>query len=231
VPYQPMVEALRQRLEEENAPEDLLDDLWLAELSRLLPELRVRYPDLPAPTQDELTARVRLFEAVARLLDALGQRGPLVLLLDDLHWIDGASLDLVRYLGRYWKGHSTRILLLGTVRREELELHPQVAAELSVLGRDLPVKQVVLQTLSQAETRQLVQALVGKGAPGTRSEGERATSLVALGDVLFARTGGHPLYLLETLKLLREREWPWTWLGPSRRSDTGTSCYHPRCAR
>ena len=49
LPYQPLVEALRQRLEEENAPEDLLEDLWLAELSRLLPELRVRYPDLPAP--------------------------------------------------------------------------------------------------------------------------------------------------------------------------------------
>ena len=51
LPYQPLVEALRPRLEEENAPEDLLDDLWLAELSRILPELRVRYPDLPAPTE------------------------------------------------------------------------------------------------------------------------------------------------------------------------------------
>src|SRR5207248_760634 len=38
LPYQPLVEAVRQRLEEENAPEDLLDDLWLAELSRLVPE-------------------------------------------------------------------------------------------------------------------------------------------------------------------------------------------------
>src|SRR3989449_1508191 len=70
LPYQPLVEAVRPRLEEENAPEDLLDDLWLAELSRLLPELRVRYPDLPAPTRDELVARARLFEAVARLADA-----------------------------------------------------------------------------------------------------------------------------------------------------------------
>src|SRR5216684_1420029 len=57
LPYQPLVEALRPRLEAENAPEDLLDDLWLAELSRLLPELRVRYPDLPTPTEDELAAR------------------------------------------------------------------------------------------------------------------------------------------------------------------------------
>ena|SRR5215469_7369498 len=57
---------------------DLLEDPWLA-------ELRVRYPELPAPTEDELSGKLRLFEAVARLLDALGQRAPLVLLLDDLH--------------------------------------------------------------------------------------------------------------------------------------------------
>src|SRR5207302_6503281 len=73
LPYQPLVQALRPRLEEENAPEDLLDDLWLAELSRILPELRVRYPDLPAPTEDELTAKGRLFEAVARLFDVLAR--------------------------------------------------------------------------------------------------------------------------------------------------------------
>jgi DNA-binding SARP family transcriptional activator len=217
LPYQPLVEALRPRLEEENAPEDLLDDLWLVELSRLLPELRVRYPDLPAPTEDELTAKIRLFEAVARLVDTLAQRGPLVLLLDDLHWVDVASLDLVRYLGRYWKGHGTRMLLLGTVRREGLELHPQLAAQLADLGRDLPVTQVTLQTLSLAETIHLVQAIVGEGAhgtarsstagPGASSTSASETLLVELGDFLFAHTGGQPLYLLETLKLLRERQW------------------------
>jgi DNA-binding SARP family transcriptional activator len=207
LPYQPLVEALRPRLEEENAPEDLLEDLWLAELVRILPELRVRYPDLPAPTEDELTAKLRLFEAVARLLDALAHRAPLALLLDDLHWVDGASLDLLRYLGRYWKGHGTRVMLLGTVRRDELELHPQLATQLADLGRDLPVKQVVLQPLSQAESLQLVQAIVGEGAPDTRSEGEREAPLVGLGDFLFAHTGGQPLYLLETLKLFRERQW------------------------
>ena len=223
LPYQPLVEALRVRLEAENAPEDLLDDLWLAELSRLLPELRVRYPDLPAPTQDELAARLRLFEAVARLLDALAQRAPLVLFLEDLHWIDRASLDLVRYLGHSWIKHGSRVLLLGTVRSDQLEPRSQLAAELSDLGRDLPVSQVSLQALSQAETLQLVQAIAGEGAHSTNSGGERRehatalpsasgaspapeTKLSALGDFLFAQTGGQPLYLLETLKLLRERE-------------------------
>ena len=67
LPYQPLVEALRSRIEQENAPDDLLSDPWLAELSRLLPELRDRYPDLAAPGGDETAARIRLFEAVVRL--------------------------------------------------------------------------------------------------------------------------------------------------------------------
>ncbi len=223
LPYQSLVEALRPRLEEENAPEDLLEDLWLAELSRLLPELQLRYPDLPAPTQDELTAKLRLCEAVARLLDALAKRAPLVLLLDDLHWADGASLDLVRYLAHSWKDHGSRVLLLGTVRRDQLELNPPLLAQLLDLRRDLPITQITLQPLSQEETLQLLEAIVGEGELGRRNGGERRelgsrrqaapaaspaskTPVVALGDFLFAQTGGQPLYLLETLKLLQERE-------------------------
>ena len=226
LPYQPLVEALRPRLEEENAPEDLLDDLWLAELARLLPELRVRYPDLPAPIEDGLTAKMRLFEAVVRLVDALAKRTPLVLLLDDLHWADGASLDLLRYLGRDWMRHGSRVLLLGTVRRDQLELNPKLSAQVADLGRDLPVSQVTLQPLSQAETFQLIQAIIVEGEHGARNGEElrervtaqlapagawpapvQETPLVALGDFLFAHTGGQPLYLLETLKLFRNREW------------------------
>src|SRR5438034_8392825 len=173
LPYQLLVDALRPRLEAENAPEDLLDDLWLAELSRILPELRVRYPDLPAPTEDELTAKMRLFEAVARLFDALARRAPLVLLLDDLHWGDEASLDLLRYLGHYWKGHSNRVLLLGTVRREGLEPRSQLSVQLADLGRDLPVSQVALQKLSQPETLQLIEAIIGEEEYSTKSVGEQ----------------------------------------------------------
>jgi hypothetical protein len=216
LPYQPLVEALRPRLEEENSPKDLLEDLWLAELSRLLPELRVRYPDLPSPTQDEPVARLRLFEAVARLLDSLAKRAPLVLLLDDLHWVDEASLDLVRYLGHSWKDHGRRVLLLGTVSCNGHGLNPPLSARLYDLRRDLPITQVTLQPLSQEETLQLLEAIVGEVhevitaevAPGRiRSTPGRGAKILALGNWLFAHTGGQPLYLLETLKLFREREW------------------------
>ncbi len=175
----------------------------------------MRYPDLPAPTQDELSGKLRLFEAVERLLSALAQRAPVVLLLDDLHWIDGASLDLLRYLGHAWKGQGSRVLLLGTVRGEGLELNPELAAQLLDLGRDLPLTRLPLPPLGQTETFELLEALAGEhhhdtARPSTQENGpapERKTALVALGDFLFAQTRGQPLYLLETLKLLRERHW------------------------
>ncbi|HLH63185.1 MAG TPA: AAA family ATPase [Ktedonobacteraceae bacterium] len=226
LPYQPLVEAIQGRLEEENAPEDLLDDLWLAELTRLLPDLRVRYPDLPRPGEDSFTTTIRLFDAVARLFDALAQRAPLVLMLDDLHWADVASLDLLRYLAHYWKKHATPALLLGTVRSEELALNSHLAAQFANLGRDLPLIQVTLQRLSQTETLQFLEAIIGQEETGTnRTEEQRERDLMRpvsseaggqsawkrqqsrLSNFLFDLTEGQPFYLLETLKLLRERQW------------------------
>src|SRR5207253_6249302 len=138
-------------------------------------------------------------EAVGRLLDTLAQRAPLVLLLEDLHWADRASLDLLRYLGHSWKEHGSRVLLLATVRHEGLELNPQLSAQLADLSRDLPLNQVSLPPLSKPETLHLVQAIIGEGTHGTRSEGERREPgaapspererpLVGLGEVLFAQT-------------------------------------------
>src|SRR5579875_1192744 len=212
LPYQPLVEALRGRLEEGNELKDLLEDPWLAELTRLLPELRLRYPDLPPPTEDELSGKLQLFESVARLLQAQAQRAPLLLLLDDLHWADSASLDLLRYLRHSWKEHRTPVLLLTTVRQEEVEFTPQLAAELADLGRDLPLSQLPLPPLNQTETLELLATLTAEEESSLASSSSDGASsamqspLLALGHVLFARMGGQPLYLLETLKLLHERQ-------------------------
>src|SRR5260221_2432816 len=147
--------------------------------------------------------------------------------------MDEASLDLLRYLGHSWIKQSSRVLWLCTVRSEELAPGSQLAAELATLARDLPVSKVVLQQLSQAETRQLLEPIVGEGAQRTWSEERRQhgparpapaeagaspaqwseTPLSALGNFLFAHTEGQPLYLLETLKLLRERQWLMPRLG------------------
>src|SRR5258706_3964888 len=94
LPYQPLVEAMRSRLEGEQDLHALLSNVWLAELARLLPELRERVPDLPPPLSiGEAEARNRLFEAAARLGHALAERAPVVLFIDDAQLSDAASLD------------------------------------------------------------------------------------------------------------------------------------------
>jgi DNA-binding SARP family transcriptional activator len=103
LPYGPLIEAIRPRIERERAPDDLLEDVWLSELSRLLPELKERYPDLPTPTSGAgETAKGALFEALARMVGALASRAPVVLFLDDLQWADAATVEVLDYAGRRW---------------------------------------------------------------------------------------------------------------------------------
>ena len=78
LPYQPVVEAIHKALEAENAPEDLLDDTWLVELSRLLPEDAGVYPDLDLPEKRDPAMKSRLFEAIARLTLAVADRQPIL---------------------------------------------------------------------------------------------------------------------------------------------------------
>lgn len=122
LPYRPVVEALRLRIERENAPDDLLSDTWLTELARLLPELSDRYPDLRAGAADTSVARDRLFEAVTRLGQVLAARTPLVVFIDDVQRADVGSLDLLHYLVRCFAESQTPAFLLLTLRVEERDV-------------------------------------------------------------------------------------------------------------
>ncbi|MDQ3965346.1 MAG: AAA family ATPase, partial [Actinomycetota bacterium] len=204
LPYGVLIDALRPRLERERAPDDLLEDVWLSELSRILPELRDRYPDLPHPTSDEAEARTRLFEAITRLIMALAGRSPVVLFLDDLHWASRASLDVLQYAGRRWTEEGARVLLVLGLRTEATEALPVPAGWVSELGHALPVRCLALDPLAASDTLNLVRALT-EGTPG-RGDGERISSdLERFGQWLFEETGGHPLFLAETIKALSER--------------------------
>ncbi len=212
LPYQPVVEVLRQRLGRITDLSEVLSDTWLAELSRLLPELNDRNPDLPAPLKlDEAEARTRLFEAVARFGQALADRAPVVIFLDDLQWADAASLDVLRYLAGRWGDEGVSMLILFTARTEDLNRPianappdtPILSHWLTSLGHNLPLTRLSLNPLTLTDTQQLVWSMEvgdpGSGAPFLPPE------LEAFCQHLFSETKGHPFFIIETLQSLSER--------------------------
>ena len=212
IPYGVLVDALRPRIERERAPDDLLEDAWLSELGRLLPELRERYPDLPRPAiGEEAEASARLFEAITRLVAALaGLSGdePVVFFADDLHWASRASLDVLKYAGRRWTEEGVRVLLVLGLRPESTDSVPSPVRWLSELGRELVVRRLDLGSLDAGDTLDLLRVLSGGEPDAGDPELER------FGEWLFAETGGQPLFLAETIKDLSERGLLESRLGP-----------------
>src|SRR5258707_1876144 len=220
LPYQSLIDVLRHRLEQEHAPDDLLSDVWLAELSRLLPELRDRYPDLPVPSTDEALGHSRLFEATARLVQVWAARRPLVLLLDDMQWADTATLDLLLYLARSLAEQPAPVLLLLNLRTGGDPFPDAQSTWVMALKRTrIPLTALVLSAFTKEETQRFVQALAWAEQPrevgntsstgGCPENGEASTfrdALVPFANWLYFRTRGQPLYLVETLKELLARE-------------------------
>ena len=127
LPFQPLVDALRLRLEHENSLQDLLDEVWLSPLSKLLPELRQTLSELVpgsfgSASPGSRVSQAQLFEPLVQYTLALAKQAPLVLFVDDLQWADSATLDLLQYAIRRWQDNTARVLLLVSLRSEAL--HP-----------------------------------------------------------------------------------------------------------
>ncbi len=218
--YQPILDPLRVRLGQELDLRQLLSDPWLAELSRLLPELRERYPDLPPPTVDEAFDSSRFFEALTRLGQAYAARAPLLIFVDDLQWTDKATLDLFQYLGRQWTTRSTPVMLLLSRRVETRSMDLWLVEWLAYLKRDVPLTLLELGPLSAKDILQIAQSVSGEdGGPQAGQREQPAlrptsaslqaptsgTSIERFGTWLFAETQGQPFFVRATLEALLER--------------------------
>lgn len=196
VPYRGVISVLRPRLERERAPDDLLEDVWLSELGRILPELQERYPDLPPPTADEAAAGSRLFEAVVRLFEALARRRQVTLFMDDLHWADAAALNRLRYVIRRLAEDGSPVLVVLAMREEEMDRAVDLWGWLSGLERVMPVRRLELGCLNVDDTLRVLLSVIG----GEREDPAR--ELEEFGRRLHDETGGQPFYLLETIRAL-----------------------------
>ena len=181
--YAPVVEWLRAH------PVHGLDDVWLTELARLLPEVLAERPDLPQPAPlTEDWQRLRLFKALAYAL--LKGHSPLLLYIDDLQWCDRDTLDWLRYLlqSHLEAGARAQLLVVGTLRVEEIERRHPVESLLNNVRHTGQVTEVELGPLTEQATLALAQHVSGKSLDP------------ALAPLLYQGTEGHPLFVVEMVR-------------------------------
>lgn len=92
-----------------------------------------------------LQSQIALFELATDLLATAGTVRPIVLLLEDLHWADQPSLDLLHYVGRLVAGF--RIMLVATYRDDEITRRHPLFALIPALAREAVAERIRLQRL------------------------------------------------------------------------------------
>jgi predicted ATPase len=139
---------------------------------------------------DPEEARWRLFSAVSELLQHASQGQPLLLVLEDLHWADRGTLDLLLHLGRNLQG--AKLLVVATYRDFEVDRTHPLSAVLAELRRGAPFGRIHLPGLSIDEVRHLMEAIIGEEVRW------------AFAEAVHRQTEGNPLFVEEVLRFLVE---------------------------
>ncbi len=186
VPYQPIVEALRDGLPLLSAVDVV--PIWLAAVAALVPELAMRRTDLPIlPTIDAMRERSRLLEGLAAVIQGLSRQRPLLVVFEDLQWAGEATLLAFEYLAR--RVAACPALILATYRNEGGDGTRSVQQ----LRRKLQLENVAghlsLGGLSSDAICDLARSL-----PTLAGDAE------AIGAHVHAVCGGNPLFALELLR-------------------------------
>ncbi|WP_093716127.1 helix-turn-helix transcriptional regulator [Actinacidiphila alni] len=153
-----------------------------AELARLLPELADSAGGPRRDPHDE-EGRVRLFELTARLLERLGGDRTLVVVLEDLHWADRSTRELLAYLFRSLQ--RARVLIAGTYRADDIHRRHPLRPFLAETDRLRTVERVELARFSREEVRRQLASILS------------AQPANAVVDQVFARSDGNPFFVEE----------------------------------
>jgi DNA-binding CsgD family transcriptional regulator/tetratricopeptide (TPR) repeat protein len=177
LPYAPFTAAVRQLVRQRGTAEvaALLRGRDIGELAGLLPE----FGSPPAGTDPELS-RARLFELLLALVEALGERLPLVLVIEDAHWADRSTRSLLSFLARNLR--RARVLLVVTFRSDEVHRTHPLRLLLAELDRIDGVTRLELPRLSRGQVEVQLEGILD------RPPEPAVTSAV------YERGGGIPLF-------------------------------------
>jgi tetratricopeptide (TPR) repeat protein/transcriptional regulator with XRE-family HTH domain len=182
---------------------DVLTTILHAAPSALRAEAPKRWPYLGVVLRDEvgmprLTGRPGADEmpwvlrAVAGFIEAAADTVPLALVLDDLHWADGATLKLLLYLSR--RTRSSRVLLLGCFRDLEVHRQPMLAAALTEMEREGLMDRILVECLGEGDTRGLIASTLNE-----ENVSEEFARLV------HGHTDGNPFFVQQVMRMLVDR--------------------------
>jgi DNA-binding CsgD family transcriptional regulator/tetratricopeptide (TPR) repeat protein len=196
VPYAPVAAALERLLLP--MPDDALVSLVGPTgdaIARLVPSLHSRLQELELlPDRPRIAAtewrEARMFEAVLGLLERLGERQPVALLIEDLHHADAATRGLVTFLARVTRGQ--RVMLVVSYQPDRLVRSDPLRATVSALATSPSIANLEVPPLERAELSQLIEAI----------EGSRPSSTTLL--LVAERSRGNPLIAEELLAARRE---------------------------
>jgi len=206
-PYQPLIEMLEHyrghRMRRRHIQRTMPDPLHEM-LDRVIEEMRSYVFNQSGTNGQGKTEYKRLFESFTLLGQALAEQTPVILFIDDIHWSDFASLEMLQYAGRRWIESNTPVLLLLSLRTEALVILPTFAGWLARLEHDLHASSFILNPLLLEDTIEFVCTIAA----------EETVQLEGFGRWLFSETGGQAFYIVELLKMLfdykmlkgRERE-------------------------
>jgi DNA-binding CsgD family transcriptional regulator len=167
VPFLPVVDVLGEL---EKADEGRLLTAALAEcapfvrgeLGRLLPDLAESTDELAPNGSEEAWRKQRLFEALRRVFAALARQRALGLVVEDVHWADASTVELLDYL--LAPGHAPDVPVALTCRSEE-PLTPALADWTDRLQRNPRLKRLDLAPMSETETAEQIEMLIGAPPP------------------------------------------------------------------
>jgi DNA-binding SARP family transcriptional activator len=186
LPFGPWLDALQGTPQE--AALDGLPAPWRTELAALFPDLAAGRP----PPQPREGAGRRLFEGMTALLGRLGERSPVLCILEDLHWADDMSLRLLAFASCRLRDRP--VLITVSARTEDLEESRAFGQVLEELGREPRFEAIELAPLSKDVILSLALALLGGRIATTarRRLAERAC----------AASEGNPFVAVQTLRTL-----------------------------